>query len=317
MNHPGEIAPLALMARPHVAIVTTVAAAHLEAFESIDGIAAEKASICEGLEPKGVAVLNGDVATFPILRTAAQKAGARVITFGETPRCHHRATKVRIASGATVVEARAWRTPVLYKVGAEGRHYAINALAVLAAILALGADRGRAVLALAAWSAVSGRGQRSKIVLDPVERHLAVELIDDAYNANPTSMAAALEVLAAAHTEDGVGRIAKGRRIAVLGDMKELGPNAEALHAGLADLPSMAEIDVVHCVGPLMKALHTALPLEKRGQWVADAARLMRDLRGRIDGGDVVLVKGSLSMGLGRIVDAIRKMGHPDTQYDE
>ena len=317
MNHPGEIAPLAKMARPHVAIVTTVAAAHLEAFESIDGIAAEKGSICEGLEPRGVAVLNGDVPTYPILEQAARAQNARIITFGESSRCHHRATEVRISSGATVVQARAWRTPVLYKVGSEGRHYAINALAVLATILALKADRGRAVLALAAWSAVSGRGQRIKIVLDLVERHLSLELIDDAYNANPTSMAASLEVLAAAHTEDGVGRIAKGRRIAILGDMKELGPDAEALHARLADLPAMVAIDIVHCVGPLMKSLHDALPLEKRGLWFEDTSRALRDLRGRLDGGDVVLVKGSLSMGLGRIVDAIRKMGHPDPQYDE
>jgi len=164
---------------------------------------------------------------------------------------------------------------------------------------------------------VSGRGQRMKIVLDPVDRHLSLELIDDAYNANPTSVAAALEVLAAARTQDGLGRIAKGRRIAILGDMKELGPQAEALHAGLADLPSMQSIDVVHCVGPLMKSLHAALPPTRRGQWYGDAKPLLSDLRGRVDEGDVVLVKGSLSMALSRVVDAIRKMGHPDPQYDE
>ena len=317
MNHPGEIAPLARMARPHVAIVTTVAAAHLEAFESIEGIAAEKASICEGLEANGTAVLNGDLETFPILEAAAKAQNARVITFGESRGCHHRATDVHIAAGATVVQARAWRTQVLYKVGAEGRHYAINALAVLATVFALRADRGRAVFSLAAWTAVSGRGQRMKIVLDPVDRHLSLELIDDAYNANPTSVAAALEVLAAARTQDGLGRIAKGRRIAILGDMKELGPQAEALHAGLADLPSMQSIDVVHCVGPLMKSLHAALPPARRGQWYGDAKPLLSDLRGRVDEGDVVLVKGSLSMALSRVVDAIRKMGHPDPQYDE
>ncbi|MGR3804279.1 UDP-N-acetylmuramoyl-tripeptide--D-alanyl-D-alanine ligase [Marinibacterium profundimaris] len=317
MNHPGEIAPLAKMAQPHVAIVTTVAAAHLEAFENIEGIAAEKAAICEGLEPRGTAILNGDLDTYPILEAAARAKTARIVTFGESSRCHHRATDVHIASGATVVQARAWRTPLLYKVGAEGRHYAINALAVLAAVFALKADRGRAVLALAGWSAVSGRGQRMTVVLDPVDRHLALELIDDAYNANPTSMAAALEVLAAADPRDGLGRIAKGRRIAILGDMKELGPEAEALHAGLVELPSMRKIDVVHCVGPLMKALHAALPPAHRGMWHEETKPMLRGLRGRIDGGDVILVKGSLSMGLSRVVDAIRKMGHPDTQYDE
>ncbi|MAC77537.1 MAG: UDP-N-acetylmuramoyl-tripeptide--D-alanyl-D-alanine ligase [Rhodobacteraceae bacterium] len=317
MNHPGEIAPLAKMARPHVAIVTTVAAAHLEAFESIEGIAAEKASICEGLEPRGIAILNKDLSTYPILEAAAKANKARVITFGESRGSHHRAISVRIAAGSTVVQARAWRTPVLYKVGAEGRHYAINALAVLAAVFALKADRGRAVFALAAWRAVSGRGQRTRIVLDPVDRHLSLELIDDAYNANPTSMAAALEVLAAAKTRDGLGRIAKGRRIAILGDMKELGPDEAALHAGLADLPTMKRIDIVHCIGPLMKNLHEALPASRRGLWFKDAKPMLRDMRGKVDGGDVVLVKGSLSMALSRVVDAIRKMGHPDAQYDE
>ncbi|MBB94796.1 MAG: UDP-N-acetylmuramoyl-tripeptide--D-alanyl-D-alanine ligase [Rhodobacteraceae bacterium] len=317
MNHPGEIAPLARMARPHVVVVTTVAAAHLEAFENIEGIAAEKGSICEGLEPRGIAILNGDLKTYPILRAAAQDKKARIITFGEGRRCHHRATEVHIAQGATVVQARAWRTPVLYKVGVEGRHYAINALAVLATVFALKADRGRAVFTLATWTAVSGRGQRSRVVLDPVDRHLSLDLIDDAYNANPTSMAASLEVLAAARTTDGVGRISKGRRIAILGDMKELGPDEVALHEGLAGLPSMQCIDVVHCVGPLMKSLYQALPASRRGQWFGDARPMLRDLRGRLDEGDVVLVKGSLSMGLSRVVDAIRKMGHPDPQYDE
>ena len=317
MNHPGEIAPLARMARPDVAIVTTVAAAHLEAFASIQGIAEEKASICEGLRRGGTAILNGDLDTYPILAAAARTRDARIITFGTSRGCHHRATEIRIARGATVVQARAWRTPLLYKVGAEGRHYAVNALAVLAAVFALKADRGRAVFSLAAWRAVSGRGQRMRIVLDPVDRHLSLELIDDSYNANPTSVEAALDVLAAARTHDGLGRIAKGRRIAILGDMKELGPQAESLHATLADLPAMQEIDVVHCVGPLMKSLHDALPPARRGQWYDDARPMLRDLRGRVDGGDVVLVKGSLSMGLSRVVDAIRKMGHPDPQYDE
>ena len=148
------------------------------------------------------------------------------------------------------------------------------------------------------------------ICLDPVDPDLSLELIDDAYNANPTSMAAALEVLAASPVRDGTGRIGKGRRIAVLGDMKELGPDAEALHAGLAALPAMDAIQTVHCIGPLMRALHAALPEDKRGAWYATSAEMAATLRGRIDSGDVVMAKGSLSMGLALVVDAIRKMGH-------
>ncbi|MGV6848210.1 MAG: UDP-N-acetylmuramoyl-tripeptide--D-alanyl-D-alanine ligase [Marinibacterium sp.] len=317
MNHPGEIAPLARMARPHVAVITTVAAAHLEAFDGLDGIAAEKASICDGLEPGGVAVLNGDVDTWPILAGAAKRAGARVISFGESPRCHHRVLKIRIVKGATVVQARAWRTPVLYKVAAAGRHYGLNALAVLATVSALRLDRARAIFSLAQWRAVAGRGAREIIVLDPVDRHLSLELIDEAYNANPTSMAAALEVLAAAEVHDGVGRISRGRRIAILGDMKELGPDGPDLHAGLADNRAMRKIDVVHCIGPAMAALYDRLPAAKRGLRLNSAGEMLHGLGARLDSGDVVMVKGSLSMGLGRIVDAIRKMGHPGPQFDE
>ncbi|MCB1313047.1 MAG: UDP-N-acetylmuramoyl-tripeptide--D-alanyl-D-alanine ligase [Sedimentitalea sp.] len=310
MNHPGEIAPLARMARPHVAMITTVAPAHLEAFDSLEGIAREKASIFEGLEPGGVAVLNGDLATTPILRAAARAAGARIIAFGETRPCHHRALHVEVMAETTVVQARAWRSPLIFKVGAPGRHFALNALGALAVATAMGADRALAAASLGRWSPYTGRGARETIRLDPTESHLSLDLIDDAYNANPASMGAALAVLSAAEVHDGVGRVARGRRIAILGDMKELGPQAPALHAGLATLPAMDRIDQVHCVGPLMRNLHAALPETRRGTWQPDSAAMQRGLRARLDSGDVVLVKGSLSMGLGAIVDAIRKMGH-------
>ena len=140
-----------------------------------------------------------------------------------------------------------------------------------------------------------------------------MSLIDDSYNANPTSVAAALEVLAGATTNDGVGRVGKGRRIAFLGDMKELGDDAVALHAGLAHLEAAQKLDVIHCVGPLMRALYDLLPEQQRGDWFETSAEMCEGLRHKIDAGDVVLAKGSLSMKLGLVVDAIRKMGHPIT----
>ena len=317
MNHPGEIAPLSRMTRPHVVMVTTVGPAHLEAFGSVDGIAREKASIVDGLEPGGVAVLNGDIPTAPILRAAAEAVGARVISFGGSAACHHRVTQIDIKDESTIGQARAWRTPLLYKVASPGRHFAMNGLGALAAVWALGADRGRAAISLGQWSAVTGRGARERLMLDIVEQHLTLELIDDAYNANPSSMAASLEVLAAAEVRNDIGRVSKGRRIAILGDMKELGETAEALHAELAALPAMAAIDQVHCIGPLSKALHAALPEEKRGRWVETSDKLVKRLPRLLDGGDVVLVKGSLSMKMACIVDAIRKMGHPAPIDDE
>ncbi|EAQ02930.1 UDP-N-acetylmuramoylalanyl-D-glutamyl-2,6-diaminopimelate--D-alanyl-D-alanine ligase [Pseudooceanicola batsensis HTCC2597] len=311
MNHPGEIAPLARLARPHVAMITTVGTAHLEAFDNIDGIAREKASIFNGLMPGGWAVINGDLDTTPILRAAAEATGAHILTFGEAPANHHRLTKVDIIDTATVAEARIWRAPALFKVAAAGRHFALNALGVLAVVRALGLDRALACSDLSQWTPPAGRGMRERLLLDPVDEKMAFELIDDAFNANPVSMAAALEVIAAARPKDNVGRHARGRRIAILGEMLELGPDELALHAGLADLPATAELDVVHCVGKRMRALYEALPPGNRGRHTEKASDLAAKAARLVDAGDVVLVKGSKGSKVSEVVDALRKLGHP------
>jgi UDP-N-acetylmuramoyl-tripeptide--D-alanyl-D-alanine ligase len=187
----------------------------------------------------------------------------------------------------------------------------MNALGALAVVKALGADLALAAQSLGRWQPYQGRGVRERIYLDLVDTHMTLDLIDDSYNANPTSMAAALEVLAASEVTHDIGRVSKGRRIAFLGDMKELGPDAVALHAGLAHLDAVKSLDVVHCVGPLMRALYDLLPEHQRCDWTETSAEMLQGLRQKLDSGDVVLAKGSLSMKLGSIVDAIRKMGHP------
>ncbi|WP_432816985.1 UDP-N-acetylmuramoyl-tripeptide--D-alanyl-D-alanine ligase [Sulfitobacter sp. JB4-11] len=310
MNHPGEIAPLARMAQPDVAMVTTVAAAHLEAFDNVTGIAVEKAAIFDGVKPGGVAVINADIEHAAVLMARAVDCRLREIEFGEHGH-HFKLKSVLLQDDATVVQADADGTPLLFKIASPGRHFAMNGLGALAVVQALGGDLALAAQSLGRWQPYKGRGQRQTIVLDPVERHMTLDLIDDSYNANPTSMAAALEVLAAASVTHDIGRVSKGRRIAFLGDMKELGPEAEALHAGLADLDAMQELDKVHCIGPLMQALYARLPDHQKGDWHATAAEALDGLRRHLDSGDVVLAKGSLSMKLGSIVDAIHKMGHP------
>ncbi len=317
MNHPGEIAPLARMARPHVAIVTTVAAAHLEAFESIEGIAHEKASIFEGLEPGGVAILNGDLPTTPILLAAARARAGRIVTFGAQAGNHHRLLGTELHDRVTVGRARLWRTSVVFKVGVAGRHFALNALAVLAAVWQMGADRGVAITDLARWHPPSGRGTRDTLQLDSGDETWTIDLIDDAFNANPASMAAALDMLAASRPRDDVGRIAKGRRIAILGDMLELGPEEHALHAALAHLPQMRDIDDVHCVGPRMAALWEALPEMQRGERVGRAEDLAGRAHRLIDAGDVVLVKGSKGSRVSLVVDALRKAGRALRREEE
>ena len=315
MNHPGEIAPLSKMAKPHVALVTTVAAAHLEAFEDISGIAVEKASIFEGVVPNGIAVLNADVETSAILMAKALDCKLRDISFGKHG-YDFRLLRADLQGDTTVVQAQMGADPLLFKLSSPGAHFAMNALGALAVVAALRADIALAVGSLGRWKPYKGRGQRERIYLDVVDTRLTLELLDDSYNANPTSMAAALEVLAAVPVTNNIGRVSKGRRIAYLGDMKELGPDAVALHAGLAHLEATSKIDEIHCIGPLMRALYDLLPEAQRGEWYETSQEVLPRLKRHLDSGDVVLAKGSLSMKLGLIVDAIRKMGHarPDEE---
>jgi len=297
MNHPGEIAPLSQQARPHVAMVTTVAAVHLESFDDISGIAREKAAIIDGLEPGGVAVLNADIAEADVLNTVATEQGVQTLWFGEQADTY-RLLSTDLDGETTVAQVHTPDGDMTLHIQSLGRHFAMNALGALACVAALGADPARAVRSLSLWSPVKGRGVREVIVVPGGE----IILLDDSYNANPTSMGAALEVLAATGGQ--------GRRIACLGDMKELGPDEIALHADMARHPAVAGVDRVHCVGPLMRAMHAALPDDKRGGWFETSAAAADVVAGEATVGDIVLAKGSLSMALARVVDAIRDLGH-------
>jgi len=260
----------------------------------------------DGLEPGGIAVVNNDIEHAAILVAKALDLKIRDIGFGEHG-YDYVLNNVQTTGGTSVVQATAFEQPLLFKLATPGRHFAMNALGALAACEALGADLALAAISLGRWTPYKGRGTREVIALDPVETDQTLELIDDAYNANPTSMAAALEVLAG-------GEVARGRRIAFLGDMKELGPDASALHAGLAQMAAMVQIDKVYCVGPLMRGLYDVLPEHRRGDWFETSAQMSKAMAARLRAGDVVLVKGSLSMNLALVVDAIRKMAHVPPQ---
>ncbi|WP_170504706.1 UDP-N-acetylmuramoyl-tripeptide--D-alanyl-D-alanine ligase [Ruegeria arenilitoris] len=296
MNHPGEIAPLARQARPHVALVTTVAAVHLEAFDSVAGIAQEKAAIFEGLEPGGVAIVNEDIEHAEILRQIAQDYGAGIVGFGRKA-ADYALNDVSQGGDSVRAEAAVGDATITYDVQSAGTHFAMNALGALAACVEMGVDLDEAIAGLRQWSPVKGRGVREVL---PLAAGGQIELLDDSYNANPTSMEAALDVLAAAEGT---------RRVAFLGDMKELGTQEIAMHSGMADVAAMAQVDQVHCIGPLMKALHAALPEGKRGLWSETSTEMAAHLPDLIRAGDTVLAKGSLSMALAQIVDGLRKMG--------
>jgi UDP-N-acetylmuramoyl-tripeptide--D-alanyl-D-alanine ligase len=296
MNHPGEITPLSRMVRPDVAIITTVEAVHMEAFNSVEEIAAAKAEIFDGLQSGGVAILNRDNPHFAYLAGRAQAAGAgQVIGFGS-----HKAADVRVQDSylkadCSVVKANILGTDLVYKIGTPGQHIVMNSLAVLAAVKIAGEDVAAAALALAGWSPPKGRGSRREFPLGGG----MLTLIDESYNANPASMRAAIATLGQAKPGPG------GRRIAVLGDMLELGDQSRAMHAGLQAMIAESGVDIVFTAGPHMETLYDALPAELRGGHEADAASLAANLPGKLGSGDVVMIKGSNGSRMMDVVAAI------------
>jgi UDP-N-acetylmuramoyl-tripeptide--D-alanyl-D-alanine ligase len=296
MNHAGEIEPLARLARPHAAIITTIAPVHLEFFGTLTKIADAKAEIFCGLEKDGAAVINRDIAQFAHLKRRAGEAGVgRVVSFGEHPKADARLLKCSLHPDCSTVEADILGQPLSYKIGAPGRHLVHNSLAVLAAAVLVGADLALAALALAEFQPASGRGTRFEIEL-PGGTAL---LIDESYNANPASMAASLALLG--QTQIGP----RGRRIAVLGDMLELGSRGRTLHRGLVEPVLTNKVDLVFCCGPLMKALWRALPAERRGGYAEESSALEPQVLSAIRAGDAVVVKGSLGSRMGPIVKAL------------
>ena len=298
MNHAGEITPLTQLVRPHVGIITGIEPVHLEYFGSLEKIADAKAEIFSGVEPGGAVVLNRDNAQYERLATAARAVHIdRVVSFGEHAAADARLIQFSLQADGSTVEARILGQTVTYKVGAPGRHLVLNSLAVLAAVSLVGADIALAALALNNLKPASGRGARTMLSV-PGGNAL---LIDESYNANPASMRAAIALLGGAP----VGK--RGRRIAVLGDMLELGPAGAELHRALADTIETAEIDLVFCSGPLMHALWEALPSRARGGYAETAAGLEPTVLAAIQAGDAVMVKGSLGSRMGPIVRALER----------
>jgi UDP-N-acetylmuramoyl-tripeptide--D-alanyl-D-alanine ligase len=298
MNHAGEIEPLVKMVRPHVAVITTVEPVHLEFFAGIEAIADAKAEIFEGIEPGGAVVLNRDNSQFARLQRRAKKLGiSRIVSFGSNKKSDARLIDVSLHAACSAVHADILGHDVTYKLGMPGKHMAMNSLAVLAAASLAGADLALAGLALSQAQPAAGRGVRHVLEVG----HGEATLIDESYNANPASMAAALNVLGAAS----VGP--HGRRIAVLGDMLELGPTAAQLHRGLIDAVGANHIDLVYCCGPLMRNLWDALSSGKRGGYADSADALESQVLAAIRAGDAIMVKGSLGSKMKPIVAALEK----------
>jgi UDP-N-acetylmuramoyl-tripeptide--D-alanyl-D-alanine ligase len=302
MNHAGEIEPLTRLARPHVAIITAVEPVHLEYFPSVEAIADAKAEIFMGLDPGGAAVINADNPQYGRLRRHAERAGVgRIVGFGTNAQADAALIDCSLRPDSSTVTARILGTEFTYVLGAPGRHIVLNSLAVLAAAALAGADLAAAAGALAEFAPPSGRGARIRLET-PGGSAL---LIDESYNANPASMRAALALL---------GQAQGGRRIAVLGDMLELGPRGAELHRELADSVLAHGIDLVFCCGLLMQALFEALPAQRRGGYAPASALIEPQVIGAVRAGDTVMVKGSLGSRMGPIARALeRRYSLPET----
>ena len=311
MNHAGEIGPLSRLARPDVSLITAIEAAHMSAFKNIREIARAKAEIFEGMTEGSHAILNRDNRMYPVLSRRAKRHGLTQIRFGFHGRPEFWMRRVTLNDNSTSVMFRFAGKKHAAKIGAVGHHLAMNGIGALAAIRAAGGDLGKAAVSLSRWRPPSGRGNQIWVDIGTPQIDGSILLIDESYNANPASMKAALDVLAATKTRDDMGRIARGRRIAILGDMLELGQSERQDHLDIANLAALSKVDRIHTVGPLMESLHDSIDTNRRGLHAATASDLARKVGQILDAGDVVMVKGSNGIRLSQVVEAIKSLGTP------
>ncbi len=304
MNHPGEITPLTKQVKPDIAIITTVAAVHMEHFESLEQIAAAKAEIFDGMNHNGTAILNHDNECFSYLKASAETAGVKVLSFGESGDADARLLDCLEAVNGSRVKAKIIDEEISFSLQVPGRHIVYNAMAALLAVKASGGDLQTAAKALEKFEGVSGRGKRE--YLDVGDSNNPVTLIDESYNASPIAMNAAFKVLAL--IDPGRG----GKRIAVLGDMYELGKQAPKYHEELSLPLQAADVQLVYTCGSLMKNLHNALPQDLRGEHRDDSADMAEIVPDVLSPGDVIMVKGSRGGGekprMQVVVEALRAL---------
>jgi UDP-N-acetylmuramoyl-tripeptide--D-alanyl-D-alanine ligase len=305
MNHAGELGPLSQMVQPHVALITTVEAVHLEFFAAVDAIADAKAEIFLGMKTDGIAVLNRDNAQFARLLSATKIHGLKkTLSFGRDGAADARLIDYIPTPGGSVVKADILGRTFQYKIGAAGAHTALNSLGTLLAAVSLGGDAESCAAMLVHYSPPKGRGVMQTIALADG----TFTLIDESYNASPVAMRAAISVLGQITPATG------GKRILALGDMRELGATAPQLHASLANDILAAKIDSIFCCGEMMRHLYDALPQDLRGIHAKDSATLSTVVANHIRPGDVIVVKGSLSTNMHLVADALRALGDRATK---
>ncbi len=310
MNHAGELTKLTEQVKPHIAIITTVEPVHIEFFKNAEAIADAKAEIFLGMDKDGIAVLNIDNPHFARLKGHAEKRGiTKIFSFGEEDHAQSRLIDCALHADSTKITADILGERVKYKLSIPGKHIALNSLGALTVVKALGGNLNIAVDALKNSEPVEGRGNR--IVITMTEGQPPFTIINESYNANPASMLAAFGVFAMAEPVPG------GRRIAVLGDMLELGKDGPLLHAALANPLLHAKADLVFCCGPQMDALYQTLPEDWRGEHTNNSQQLAALVTAAVRPGDIILIKGSAGSKMSYIVHALQSLALPQTKTKE
>jgi len=307
-NSLGEISELSHIVKPDHVIITDVSIGHIEGLKSLDNIVEEKASICSGQTQKGLAIIPSGIEKFSQLKAKVMDFGPSVISFGDDESSDMRIRTIEVLGNnisSIIVDQKQnlWNV----KLKTAGKHYMKNAAALLTLVCSLKLELRKAILALQSWSPLAGRGQVLEVKLKASNFNKAITLIDESYNANPSSVKSSLETLACIFTnKEGKGE--SYRRIAVLGDMLELGFSEIQEHVNISKIARLDKIDKIYCVGSRMKNLFDVLPYSKRGLWTETAEEMQHVLFNKLKSGDIIMIKGSLSMGMKTIVNKLKNI---------
>ena len=309
-NSLGEIANLSQIVKPDHVIITDVSIGHIEGLKSLDNIVEEKASICLGQKQKGTAIIPTSIERFSQLKAKVESFGSSVISFGEDECSDVRISNAEVES--TVINAKILdqeQNLLDLKLKTAGKHYVKNATALLTLTSSLKLSSSKAISALRNWTPSAGRGQVSEIIFKKGSCSLSIQLIDESYNANPSSIRSSLETLTRIFTNE-KNKCQHNMRIAVLGDMLELGSSEVREHMNIVNFKRLGQIDKIYCVGSRMRKLYDVLPSSKRGFWTKTAKEMQHVLVNKLKNGDIVMIKGSFSMSMGTIVSELKRLNN-------
>ena len=314
MSRKKEISTLSELVRPHIALITNVSEAHLAAFKDVDEIAKEKSDICAGLLKTGHCVVSTESDSYRKLLKFISSFGIMTISYGKKSSADYKLTKTVILNNKTCAQALLGNgQEFFFKVNSPGSHHATNALGGIAVLELLGLDATKGILGLSNWAPSSGRGVVTSIMCDKPGLPKNFTIIDETYNANPTSMVSAINVLANFVPPSGLLQQNKPfRRIAILGDMLELGSNENKKHTELVHKMRLDDIDLIHCIGPRMRFFYKNIPINKRGKWAKSIQEFLKTVKELIKDNDIIMLKASNGVGLTFLLDDLKAMGRPN-----